>query len=157
MLGFWWLVALTAATIVVLGLLWRPARLGAREARFTRARRAFHLRREWLEARFIQLAGQRSQSNVVHWCDCEFDDDVTYARNRTNGELSAFVEVAVAVDESFGGRDVEPNRRVGTAIFRFDRDHWATDGRAILNLNPSEAIRYYRDALEPIEEQPARS
>ena len=155
--GFWWLVALTAATIVLLGVLWRPPRIGSRETRFTRARRLFHLRREWLEARFIQLAGQRSQSTVVHWCDCEFDDEVTYVRNRTNGELSAFVEVAVVVDDTYGSREGPTHRRVGTAIFRFDRDHWVTDGRAILNLNPSEAIRYYREDLELVEEQPARS
>lgn len=40
-----------------------------------------------------------------------------------------------------------------TAVFRFDRDHWETDGRAILNLNPVEAIQYYRDELDILDEE----
>jgi hypothetical protein len=38
--------------------------------------------------------------------------------------------------------------RIGTAIFRFDRDHWETDGRAIFNLHPGDVIRVYQDDLE---------
>jgi hypothetical protein len=139
--------------------LWQPTRAAAREARFHRARRHFRLRREWLEARFVRAAAQRAQSNVVHWSDCEFDDGVAYVRNRTSGELSAFVEVSVPVEEPYGGRGsgLEPgaSRRVGTAIFRFDRNHWQTDGRALLNLNPSEAILYYHEDLEVIGPQSA--
>ena len=40
------------------------------------------------------------------------------------------------------------NLRAATAVFRVDKGHWATDGRAIFNLNPAEAVRYYQDNLE---------
>ena len=30
------------------------------------------------------------------------------------------------------------NLRAATAVFRFDRNHWETDGRAIFNLSPAE-------------------
>ena len=45
------------------------------------------------------------------------------------------------------------NLRSGTAIFRFDSSHWETDGRAILNLSPAEAIRFYRNDLEMIDQE----
>jgi hypothetical protein len=40
------------------------------------------------------------------------------------------------------------NLRAATAVFRVERGHWATDGRALFNLNPTEAIAYYQDNLE---------
>ena len=46
--------------------------------------------------------------------------------------------------------DVEAvgNLRAATAVFRVERGIWATDGRALFNLNPTEAIAYYQDNLE---------
>ena len=49
--------------------------------------------------------------------------------------------------------DAIGNLQLGTAVFRFDRDHWETDGRAILNLSPSEAIRFFRKDLEKVGEE----
>jgi hypothetical protein len=43
--------------------------------------------------------------------------------------------------------------QAGTAVFRFDRDHWEADGRALLNLSPSEAIRHYAGDLEIVGEE----
>jgi hypothetical protein len=42
------------------------------------------------------------------------------------------------------------NLRAGTAVFRLDRDRWETEGRVILNLSPSEAIRTYQHDLEVV-------
>ena len=44
------------------------------------------------------------------------------------------------------------NLRAGTAIFRFDHTHWETEGRAILNLSPAEAIRLYQHDLEMVDQ-----
>jgi hypothetical protein len=49
--------------------------------------------------------------------------------------------------------DLIENLHVGTAVFRFDRTCWDTDGNAILNLNPAEAIRRYQKDLEVIDEE----
>ena len=40
------------------------------------------------------------------------------------------------------------NLRAATAVFRVENGTWATDGRTLFNLNPSEAIAYYQDNLE---------
>ena len=47
------------------------------------------------------------------------------------------------------------NLRTGTAVFRFDRDHWETDGRVILNLSPDEAIRFNQNDLEMVGQEMA--
>jgi len=165
MLLFWWVVIAAGFVLAAALLVWRPARNASREARFARARRDFHVQRERLEAKFVQLASARSRPRASYWDDCDFDDDVAYVRNRNTGELSAFVAVTVEDDELDDAPHTDPDdivsglgesRRMGTAIFRFDGDHWETDGRAIPNLNPVDAIRLYRDDLEMVDQELAR-
>jgi len=155
----WWLILGSGALLTVLVLLWRPMRMVVRDAQFARARRYFRPQREHLEAKFVQLASARAAPNTPHWFDCDFDDEVAYVRSRATGGLSAFVAVTIAGDnleDPLGGSGTVGNLRVGTAVFRFDRGHWDTDGKAILDLSPAEAIRCYRDDLEKVEQEPAR-
>ena len=156
----WWILLSVGVVLAIFVFVWRPMRAAAREARFVRARRRFHAQRERLEAKFVQLATMNSQPVSARWDDCDFDDDVAYVRNRGTGELWAFVAVTVATDEAddppYGLGEVIGNLRAGTAVFRFDRDHWETEGRAILNLSPSEAIRFYQNDIEIIEHEMAR-
>lgn len=169
MLGAW--VSMGVGLSLAVGVpaflfLFRPLRVASREAKFVKRRRDFHLQRERLEAKFIQLAAANNNANSPLWADCEFDDGVAYVRDRTSGELSAFVAVSIATDsfdlaQSDLGElgelgELVGNLRAATAVFRFDRDHWETDGRAILNLSPSEAIRFYQHDLEVIAHEPAR-
>jgi hypothetical protein len=132
-----------------------------REARFARIQREFHAQRERLEAKFVRMAVARAKLAYPRWEDCEFADDVSYVRHRTTGELSAFVAVSVTVEENpecidFHGGDAIGKMQLGTAVFRFDRNHWETDGRTILNLNPAEAIRYFRRDWKIIGQEFAR-
>lgn len=156
----WWIAAGAGALLALFALVWRPIRAALRESRLAQARRDFHIQRERLEAKFIQLAAANAQSRALHWADCDFDDDVAYVRNRNTGELSAFVAVTVATDDfedpAAGIGDLVGNLRAGTAVFRFDRDHWETDGRAILNLSPTEAIRFYQNDLEMVDQELAQ-
>ncbi|MGQ9575112.1 MAG: hypothetical protein ACUVUC_07325 [Thermoguttaceae bacterium] len=129
-------------------MLWRWfwARAGPRGVRLAEARRAFHFQRERLEAKFLLLGMVPARPDVPAWVDCQFEDDVAYARNRTTGELTAFVAVTITVDEpgrSSGGKDPAGNVREATAVFRFDRGHWDTDGKVIYNKSPAETIRFY--------------
>lgn len=153
----WWILVGAGAILALGALIWRPIRAAFREARFAQARRDFHRQRERLEVKFIQLAASNAESRSLRWADCDFDDDVAYVRNRNTGELSAFVAVTVT-GAGFGGLaggagDLVGNLRAGTAVFRFDRDHWETDGRAILNLSPAEAIRLYKNDLEMVDQE----
>ncbi len=149
----WILIAFMLVVGATLAL-WRPLQLATREARFAKARKEFHRQREWLEVRFIARAGSPSRADEARWSNCDFDDAVSYVRHRTTGELSAFVAVTVALEGisqmTTSATDLMSNLQAGTAVFRFEKDHWVTDGRVILNLSPNEAIRFYQNDLEMV-------
>ena len=126
---------------------WRPD--------LNRARKLFHLRREWLEARFFTLAATSGKPRGLEWVDCDFDDDVSFARDRNTGQLRALVGVTIrfrAVEG--GGMEDNPNvgnLRAASAVFFLDHDEWGTDGRVVFNLSPVQAIAHYRQELELVE------
>jgi hypothetical protein len=138
------LVALAAAVF-----LWRPKQKTAPALPLSQAKSRFHVQRERLEAKFLKLASARTKPDAPRWTDCNFADDVSYVRNRATGELSAFVAMTLATQELVADSRLATgavgNLQAGTAVFRFDLDHWETDGRAILNLSPSEAVRHFRN------------
>ncbi len=146
-----------AQLLPIVAYLLHPWRKSARAARLVQAQQRFHAQRERLEAKFVRLAAAHGKSDAPGWLDCTFADDVAYVRNRTTGELSAFVAMTVAAEQfdsaTHGSADAVGNLQAGTAVFRFDRDHWETDGRAILNLSPDEAIRYYHADWEIVGEE----
>ena len=120
-----------------------------------RARKLFHLQRERTEFRFFVLAQQSGKPRGLEWVDCDFEDDVSFARDRHNGRLRAYVGVTVrfrAIDG--GGMEDNPNvndLKAGSAEFRLDGSDWGSDGKVHFNLNPVEAIGRYRQELELVE------
>jgi hypothetical protein len=152
----WWMLPIAAAAIlaVLAAILWRPMRKRARENQLERARRDFHHQREHLEAKFFHLAAASGKPRGLQWVRCDFEDAVVYARNRNSGELNAFVAVTIGFEAVEGGgmEEVEAvgNLRAGTAVFRNASGRWATDGRAIFNLNPAEAVAYFQENLEMV-------
>ncbi len=150
----WWLpsVVALAVILVVVAAAWRPVRSRLRNHELARARREFHRHREHLEARFLRLASSSGKPRGLEWVRCDFEDDVLYARHRQTGELRAFVAVTIGFEAVEGGgmEHVEAvgNLRAATAVFHVERGRWSTDGRALFNLNPAEAIAYYQDNLE---------
>jgi hypothetical protein len=135
----------------LLAMLRRPSKAARQAAEYEDARRNFHRHREWLEAKFFDLASRSGRPRGLRWTECDFENDVTYARNRNNGELCAFVAVTIAFEAVEGGMmegvEAVGNLRAATAVFRLLHARWHTDGRAIFNLSPTEAIAYYQDNL----------
>jgi hypothetical protein len=156
----WCLPVVAIVALAVAAYLWRRGWKTPRAGRLVQAKRRFHVQREALEAKFIRLLAVHAKPDAPRWADCSFADDVAYVRNRTTGELSAFVAVTIAAEERGrlpqGTADTIGNLQAGTAVFRFDRDHWVTDGRAILNLSPNEAVRYFGEDLEIVGEELAQ-
>ena len=118
-------------------------------------RATFSRRREWLEAKFLQTANARGTPRGLEWIDCDFDDHVSFAKDRRSGELTALVGVAIQFRAIEGGGmehvEAVANRKAATAVFRFRDTEWMTEGRALFNLNPLEALEYYQKELERVE------
>jgi len=145
--------AIALLLCTAMAVLWRPLVTTWRETRLARVRRDFHRQRERLEAKFVQLGSVAFRPHAPQWVDCRFDDDVAYVRDRASGELSALVAVTVFLppeDEPYLTADEDPpgEPRDATAVFRFDGHHWETEGRALFNVSPAEAIDLYRQDME---------
>ena len=143
-----------AVIVVAVGLGYGLAvfRKNLRQRRLDLARKTFHQRREWLEARFITLASQTGKPRGLRWAECDFDDAVEFGRDRGTGDVRAFTAIHIKFEAIEGGgmEDVEAvgNHKAATAVFRFDGREWSTDGRAVLNLNPSETIaRFHHEQV----------
>jgi hypothetical protein len=149
-----WLVPVVLAGGIGCYFLYRYWQHFLQHERLKHARQIFHRRREWLEARFLTKAGQSGKPRGLAWTDCDFENPVTFARDRESGQLNALVGVTISFSAIEGGgmEDVEAvgNLRSATAVFRFDKDHWDTDGRAVFNLNPTETIQHFRLEVERV-------
>ncbi|MFO0819237.1 MAG: hypothetical protein U1A77_14920 [Pirellulales bacterium] len=115
-------------------------------------RAEFFQRREWLEARFLTLAGSSGKPRGLAWIDCEFESQVTWARDRETGDPRALVAVTIRF-EAIAGGGMEHNPNVGnlraaTAVFQWTNGQWQTVGRAIFNLSPTQAIQHFQHELE---------
>lgn len=152
----WWIAGF-GVLVLAWFILWRPIRVLSKEVQFAKARKFFHTQREWLEAKFVHLASKQAKPESPRCSDCTFADDVSYVRDRATGELSALVAISIAMENpnstAHNSGEAVGNLQLGTAVFRFDRDHWETEGRAILNLSPAEAIRFYRKDMEMVGEE----
>ncbi len=156
MTGIGWAIAALAVMAFVVGaLLGGRVRAAWRRSTLAKARKEFHRQREHLEARFFQLAASSGKPRGLRWTRCDFEDDVAYARDRQTGELIAFVgvEIGFSAIEGGGMEEVEAvdDIRAATAVFQYDRT-WRTEGRAIFNLNPTEAIDRFQTNLEMVAE-----
>ncbi len=160
MAEWWWIITALVTVILLAGMfVWSPLQAAMRDARLADARRDFHLQRERLEAKFIQLACAQAKPDAPRWADCEFDNDVAYVRSRATGELAAFVGIAVALEAPEGldsDRAGEGGFRLGTAVFRFKQGRWQTAGQALLNLSPAEAVQFYQREMEVVAQELAR-
>jgi hypothetical protein len=154
MQGYWWALSAIVVLAAFAAWMWFSLRRVMPQSRVTEARRAFHRQRERLEAKFVRIGSSPAKPDTPRWADCEFEDDVTFAKNRATGELTALVGVTIEIEDlaDWASRsgDAVGHLRAATAVFRFQRDHWETDGRAIFNLTPAEALRRYQRDLEVV-------
>jgi hypothetical protein len=154
--AYWPLFVFVAAVLGFLGLIsWRRCRQLRGEALLAGARQSFHHRREWLEAKFWSLASRSGRPRGIRWVDCEFDDEVAFARDRNTGHLRALVGVTIQFEAVEGSGLEDENalaeRKAATVVFRLDGLHWEVDGRAYFNLNPAQTIAHYQHELETVD------
>jgi hypothetical protein len=143
------LVLLAAGAAIVFG---SRLRTFGRAVNAARARELFKLQRERLEAQFLRAAGATGKPRGLRWVDCEWEDEVTFVRERQTGQFAALVAVTIQF-EAIPGGDMEGlpavgNLRNASAVFFFQGGHWQTVGKAVFNMNPDEAVLHFQNQYE---------
>lgn len=145
------LIGMTAASVAG----FRALRRRQRPVMLDEARQLFQKRREWFEVRFFELASRSGKPRGLEWVSCDFQPEVTFARQKATGHLQALVGVIVRFRAVEGG-DMEDNPNVAnlrdaTAVFSFVGRDWDTDGRVVFNLSPAQTIERFQHELELVE------
>ena len=133
------------------------ARSRARAGRGRQRTRIGDLRREALEAKFIDLASRGGKPRGLLWKECDWQEAVTFARDLQSGLLTAFVGVEIHF-EAIPGGDMEDVEAVGTirdaaALFHYHAGHWGTGGKALFNMNPADAVTRLEGQFEAVSER----
>ncbi|VAX39763.1 hypothetical protein MNBD_PLANCTO02-32 [hydrothermal vent metagenome] len=114
----------------------------------------FRIEREQLEACFFDKASRLGKPRDLRWLTCDWQKDVTFAKDKDSGFLTAFVAVNISFEAVEGG-DMEDVAAVGTireaaALFHYNNGHWGTGGRALFNMSPTDALLRLQEQFTPI-------
>ena len=128
---------------------WRERREEAR------AQREFRRQREFLEARFFDLAASLGKPRDLRWIECDWQTSVTFARDKHSRLLTAFVAVEIRFEAVEGGEmegvAAVSNIRDAAAVFHYERGQWGTGGRALFNMNANDALIRLQGQFEPVQ------
>lgn len=151
--SLWWIIGLIVP-FLVLGAVAIPLARRWERQQVRRAIQSFRLRREMLEAKFLDLARAQGKPRGLRWIDCDWLDAVTFAKDKSTGLVTAFVGINIRF-EAIEGSDMEDVAAVGTvrdavALFHYQTGNWGTGGRALFNMNPQDAIARLVSQYEPL-------
>lgn len=147
-------VVLVGVAGMLLFVLRQPIRVWQRRKEQEQALQQFRLQREFLEARFFDLAAQSGKPRGLRWLACDWLEGVAFGREKQTGMLTAFVSVNIRFEAIEGG-DMEGvaavgNIRDGSAVFHYQDGIWGTGGRALFNLGPQDALSRLANQYEHV-------
>ena len=149
----WWLIA-PGGAILLLALAYWPLRRAMEEIILERAREMYDLQKDHLAEQFLEAASATGKPRGLRWKDCQMVNGVLFARDVPTRELQALVGVLISF-EAIEGSDMEDVEAVGnlksaTAVFFFRHGRWHSNGRALFNMNPDEAMEHFKAQLEKV-------
>lgn len=133
-------------------LTWLIIRLSMRQIfevmQADQAREQFRLRREWMEALFLDSLAKIDPVERLRWEDAHWHDEIVWARDRQTRRFLALAWVHFDPDpleEQYA--DHPP--RLATVVFEHYRGRWHADGKRLDEIRPDEAfLQHHR--FEPI-------
>jgi hypothetical protein len=139
-----WGIGIALTFLLLVGLCAIPLAKSWRKREAQLALRQFRHQREQLEAKFMDLAQSLGKPRGLRWLDADWQKDVTFARERQTGLLTAFAGINIRFEAIEGG-DMEEVEAVSTlrdavAVFHYRQGRWGTGGKALFNMNAEEAI-----------------
>ncbi len=145
------IVLVGVALALVAGWLWRRWRAAQLQAQRQLARLQFADERAELEAMFLKAAAATGKPRGLNWEKCQLGDEHVFAVDRVTGEFFAMVGATISFTAIPGGdmEDVEAvsNLRYATAVFVYRRGSWHSNGQAMFNLEPAQAVQHYEESL----------
>jgi len=150
----WPVAAAVVLVLIVVLAVARPLVASLRQRQANQALKQFRLQREQLEAHFFNRAASLGKPRDLRWLECDWQSQVTFGREVKTGMLTAFVGVNIRFEALEGG-DMEGVEAVGmvrdaAAVFHYHHGRWGTGGRALFNMNPSDALVHLKGQIEPI-------
>ncbi len=149
-----WLIGSTLVVLVAIAGLAIPLAKAWQRRDVKHALQLFRLRREMLEARFFDVARGLGKPRGLRWVECDWQNAVTFARDKQTGLLTAFVAVNIRFEAIEGGGMEEvaavSTVRDAAAVFHYRDGVWGTGGRALFNMNPQDAVRQLSGQFSPI-------
>ncbi len=134
---------------------WRRWQQAQQRAQRQWARQTFPDLREQLQTEFLAAATATGKPRGLRWKQCTLDPAELFAVDRVSGALYALVGATIGFEAIRGGGMEEvaavDNLRSGTAVFTHRHGRWTTDGRALFNLDPQQALTHYQESLQPLE------
>jgi len=112
------------------------------------AREQFRLRREWMEARFLDSLAKLDPVERLRWEDAHWHDEVVWARDRQTRRFLALVWVHFDPDP-LEDQYAEHPPRLATVVFEYYRRRWHADGKRLDEIRPDEAFLQHQ-RFEPI-------
>ena len=146
---------IVGSALIVLGLLGMLLRRRMKTVPPELAAARFQQQREHLEADFLRAAARSGKPRGLRWKRCDWQNEVVYARDKKSNELTALVGVTIQF-EAIEGSDMEGlpavgNLRHASGVFFFHGGRWRTTGKAVFNLDPSEALEHFKQQYERVE------
>ena len=147
-----YLIGLLILAVAGVGLFPLARAIQRREER--EAMRSFRTQREGLEARFFDMASALGKPRGLRWKNCDWQPSTTFARERETRLLTAFVSVEVSFTAIEGG-EMEDVAAVSTvrdasAVFHYQNGQWGTGGKALFNMNPTDAVTRLEGQFLPV-------
>jgi hypothetical protein len=135
------IAAIALAVVLVIG--WKKWRQAQRQKLFQTAVAQFP-RQQNLSELFLRAANATGKPRGLRWKSCELAGEPMFTTDKKSGEILALSGASIGF-EAIPGGDMEEVEAVGdiryvTVIFVYRDREWLADGRAIMNLEPAQAL-----------------
>jgi hypothetical protein len=135
------IAAIALAVVLVIG--WKKWRQTQQQELFQRAVADFSQQKNLSEL-FLQAANATGKPRGLRWKICELVGQPLFARDKKSGEILGLNGASIGF-EAIPGGDMEEVEAVGdiryvTVVFVYREGKWQADGRAIMNLEPAQAL-----------------
>jgi hypothetical protein len=135
------IAAIALAVVLVIG--WKKWRQAQRQKLFQTAVAQFP-RQQNLSDLFLRAANATGKPRGLRWKSCELAGKPLFATDKKSGEILALSGASIGF-EAIPGGDMEEVEAVGdiryvTVVFVYRNHEWQADGRAIMNLEPAQAL-----------------